>query len=82
MMINRTSRPIVKLYPLEVSSGSGDQSDGNPQGTSNTDIQQDSIRENTDVTPSRPRRKAYSNALQKMTEWTDTLSLAPEDVDN
>ena len=35
-----------------------------------------------DQTTSCVRRRAATKALQRMTEWTDTLRQAPEDVEN
>ena len=78
----RTTRPIIKLYPLEVSGevkSHEDESDGDSQGTHRCKTQQNSDQVDSDTTSSslRPRRKAYSKALQKMSEWKDTLSRAP-----
>ena len=76
----RTSRPIVKLYPLEVSS----EDDITP--TPPVDVQDESTPEDTQAqirnTSSRPQRSAAVKAIQKMSEWTKTLSRAPEDIVN
>ena len=76
----KTTRPIVKLYPLEVSD-----TDDDSQPTSDDIIPPS----NSEVPQSpegpgvatRPQRKATLRAYQKLAEWTDTLR-APEDVEN
>jgi len=72
----KTTRPIVKLYPLEVSSE--DHSDHESQVT--TDSQATKLNTDTPSPSVRTRCKAHSRALQKISEWTSTLSQAPEDV--
>jgi len=68
----KTTRPIVKLYPLEVSiEDHSDRVDVTPDAKPNTNTTSPSVR---------TRRKAYSKALHKMSEWTSSLSRAPEDV--
>ena len=73
----KTMHPIVKLYPLEVSSE--DQCDSDTQVTSDNKTHEEATSDNTDTTSSsvRTRRKAYSKALRKMSEWTNTLSRGP-----
>ena len=68
----RTSRPIVKLYPLEVSNANDEETSEEPNQ------QQSDPVPNSD----RPRRKAAMKALHQISEWTDTLNRAPEDVEN
>jgi len=60
----KTTRSIVKLYPLEVSSEYHSDVTPDPQDAKpNTDTTSPSVRK---------RRKAYSEALQKMSEWTSS----------
>ena len=83
----QTTRPIFKLYPLEVSSPD----EPNSQRASNnaTDDSQDSrsAKDKSSVrsgAPSRQRtpRKAASKALKKIAEWTTLSRGPPEDVGN
>ena len=83
----QTTRPIIKLYPLEVSSPD----EPNSQRASNnaTDDSQDSrsAKDKSSVrsgAPSRQRtpRKAASKALKKIAEWTTLSRGPPEDVGN
>ena len=86
-----TTRPIIKLYPLEVSSGSYDEHDqdaSNDTESSRDDIVRDDVA-TTDtpddqVIPSRlcGKRRAATEALRKMSEWTSVLRGPPEDVEN
>ena len=71
---HRTSRPIVKLYPLEVSNSNNEDQTGPSESTR---------QEMDDLTHSnRTREKAATNALCQMAEWADTLNCAWEDVEN
>ena len=73
MSTYKTTRPITKLYPLEVS---------NPDEMNS---QKASEEPNDRVNPHsnhRVRRKAASKALQNITRWTKVLGQAPEDVGN
>ena len=71
---HRTSRPIVKLYPLEVSNHNNKEqaAPSEPTGQEIDDL----------AHINRPRRKAATNALCWMSEWADTLNRAREDVEN
>ena len=72
-----TSRPIVKLYPLEVSN-----SDSQELQTARKELtQQETVNEITQHRD-RPRRKAATKALRQISEWADTLNCAREDVEN
>ena len=74
MSNHRTSRPIVKLYPLEVS---------NPNNEEQTALSEPTGQEIDDFAHSnRPRRKAATNALCQMSEWADSLNRAQEAVEN
>ena len=83
----RTTRPIVKLYLLEVSNPD----EPNSQRASNnaTDDSQDSrsAKDKPSVKSDAPsservQRKAASKALKKISEWTTLLRGPPEDVGN
>ena len=75
----KTTRPIVKLYPLKVSDTDDDsQPTSGDVPPSNSEVPQ-SAEDPSVVT--RPQRKATLRAYQKLAEWTDTLR-APEDVEN
>ena len=76
----KTTRPIVKLYPLEVSDDEViDQSPTHP--TTNPDDVQVSQSTEGPSSAARPRRTAALRAYQKIAEWTGALR-APEDVGN
>ena len=77
----KTTRPIVKLYPLEVS-----HMDTVSQATTTSDdTPSDSVEASQAVeessTARRVQREAVSRAHQKIAEWTNVLR-APEDVEN
>ncbi|XP_065911263.1 uncharacterized protein [Dysidea avara] len=79
----KTTRPIVKLYPLEVS----DPHQTSSQGSSNNNSQEShSVDKSSDRSASsssqRVQRKAASKALRKISEWSTLLSRPPEDVGN
>ena len=80
----KTSRPIVKLYPLEVSS----EDDISPAVTDNTSdestqhMDNQAPSNNTTSSGTRPRRNAAAKALQKISKWATVLGRAPEDVGN
>ena len=84
----RTTRPIVKLYPLEVSDPDG----VNPQESSDVvttngtrDSQPTVDGTSVELDPpigQRVRRKAATEALENISKWTSMLSRAPEDVVN
>lgn len=76
----KTTRPIVKLYPLEVSDDEViDQSPTHP--TTNPDDVQVSQSTEGPSSAARPRWTAALRAYQKIAEWTGALR-APEDVGN
>ena len=77
----KTTRPVVKLYPLEVS-----HMDTVSQVTTNSDdTPSDSVEASQTVeessTAGRVQREAASRAHQKVAKWTNVLR-APEDVEN
>ena len=69
----KTTRPIVKLYPLEVS-----EVENQATTPDNSEVFQSSEELSTTT---RAKRAAALRACQKLTEWTDALR-APEDVEN
>ena len=75
----KTTRPTVKLYPIEVSDTEVEDHTVCSQATPNySDVTQSTEKPNA-VT--RDRRETASRAYQRLAEWTDEL-LAPEDVKN
>ena len=72
----RTNRPIIKLYPLEVSSSS------NSEASTNDDPQSDPSTTDDALAPKQPQRKAAQRAKCRMTEWIQTIRAPPEDVEN
>ena len=83
----KTTQPIVKLYPLEVTSRDdvdGAVSPGDSELSRSHNRQDDSLSGDNamDQTTSRVRIRAAIKALQRTTEWTDTLRWALEDVEN
>ena len=67
---HKTSRPITRLYPLEVvSSGNTEDTEQGQRPTS-----QDS------ETNSRPKRAAAARAVSRISEWTDTLRCPPGEM--
>lgn len=88
---HRTTRPIIKLYPLEVSSGSYEEPDqdtlNDAESSRDSIVGYDPVANDTltdQVTPSRlcEKRKATTEALRRMSEWTNVLLGPPEDVKN
>ena len=81
----KTTHPIVKLYPLEVSS-EDDVSQAVTDNTSDESTQhmKDTQAPSNDTTSSgtRPRRNAAAKALQKIYKWATILGRTPEDVGN
>ena len=69
----KTTRPIVKLYPLEVS-----EVENQATTPDNSEVFQSSEELSTTT---RAKRAAALRACQKLTEWADALR-APEDVEN
>ena len=69
----RTNRPITKLFPLEVN----DSTESQPVSQSDVgdDIHDVSMQD-------RPTRDATVTARERLKEWANTLSAAPEDVAN
>ena len=82
----RTTRPIVKLYPLEVRNDENDlpttPDDDVLQGPNDTQVLSDNNNTHDTSSEVRVRREAASKALQKMSEWTAMLRQSPEDVGN
>jgi len=76
----RTNRPIVKLYPLEVTA---EELSPNQENSGDSDKNETVQPEESD-TPleKRPVHKAAVSDRQLVKEWTDTLCGPPEDVDN
>ena len=82
----KKTRPVAKLYPLEVHSEESRKQNGT---TVPEDIEQsvnDMSKDNqqnkgdADITHVRTMRAASSKALQKMKEWSGIFSPPPEDV--
>jgi len=83
----RTTRPIVKLYPLEVCNpdavNPSRHSDAVTDETRSSQAMFDGKSIDSDSSVGQcARRKAAAKALEKISEWTSTLSRAPEDVVN
>ena len=69
-----TSRPISRLYPLEVSLTSDNQT----EHSNATEI----ATNNTGDTGGRPQRAAAKRARARLLEWATRLNRPPEDVEN
>ena len=70
-----TSRPISRLYPLEVSLPPDDQSEhSSPTEPITRNIE--------DMARNRPQRAAAKKARTCLLEWTARLKRPPEDVEN
>lgn len=84
----KTTRPIVKLYPLEVSSPDGltPQRSSNVAAIDGAKDSQSTVDETSVESDSHNdqhvRRKAASKALENILKWMATLNRAPEDVEN
>ena len=82
----RTTRPIVKLYPLEVSSSDGmhpERSQIVINDARDSQLRMDGTSAKSDhPKDQRVRRKAASKASENISKWTAMLSWAPEDVEN
>ena len=81
----QTNRPIVRLVPLEVSAQGKDtvcskdnKLDCEVEKTSSTSNSQVDIPE--EVIETRPTRSSASKARERLTQWANILSGAPEDV--
>ena len=70
-----TSRPISRLYPLEVSLPPDDQSGHSSPTEPITQDAEDMVRD-------RPQRAAAKKARTRLLEWATRLSCPPEDVEN
>ena len=70
-----TSRPISRLYPLEISLPPDDQSEHNSPTEPIT-------RNIEDMARNRPQRAAAKKARTRLLEWTARLRFPPEDVEN
>lgn len=78
----KTTRPIVKLHPLEIScedtpNGSDSDQQSGPDFPVDKTTNDEAVSNNT-----RTRRGAATRALKKMAEWTNQLRAPPEDVEN
>lgn len=79
---NITSRPITKLYPLEVSAPTELMTTSTELETGNT-IDDDNVCLPRDTEPVRPlKRAAARRAVSRLSEWTRELCCPPEDVKN
>ena len=85
MGMYKTSCPIVKLYPLEVSS----EDDVSQTVTDNTSDESTQHLKDTQAPSNNiissgtlPRRDAAAKALQKTSKWATILGRAPENVGN
>ena len=75
----KTTRPIVKLYPLEISSNDTEELQIPSSAASSATEPQP----NESTSHARPmRRGAATKAMKQMSEWTSILCRAPEDVEN
>jgi len=79
----KTTRPIVKLYPLEISSNDSNDTQI-PLSTTSSATEPPPPQEESDESTShaRPIRRAATKAMEQMSEWTSILRRAPEDVEN
>ena len=83
----QTTRPIVKLYPLEVSSLDEINSQRASNNATNDSQDSRSAKDKSGVrsgAPSRQHtpRKVASKALKKIAEWTTLSRSPPEDIGN
>ena len=79
----RTNRPIVRLYPLEVSASeslASKESEGPSQQV--TEHQQDIHDSQNTMTQQQPVRRAIIRARDQMTERTNMLRWPPEDMED
>ena len=80
-----TSRPIAKLYPLEVSSeiSNNTPNQGSPTISDQTPIQQDesTVPSTSTTEERRPTRDAARRARKQIMEWSRELCRPPEDVE-
>ena len=78
---HKTTRPVAKLYPLEVHSELSDNS--NDDDLTEPDLPASSKETTTSQLPRVRRvRVAATRALQKIKEWSGVLGPAPENVQN
>ena len=78
----KTTRPIVKLYPLEISSIDTEELQI-PSSTTFSATEPPQEESNESTSQARPmRRRAATKAMKQMSEWTSILRRAPEDVEN
>ena len=74
----RTTRPIVKLYPLEVSHSTSEESSDDPNGSQDSQDSRQIVSEvdnSSTRSPSNPpgRSKAASKALERISNWISML---------
>ena len=81
----KTTRPITKLYPLEVTSINESDSMTSDVDSSG-DLTRDSVppfsHSNTEQPSVKSMRKAAVKARERVSEWTSILRAPPEDVAN
>ena len=82
-----TTRPITKLYPLELNEGRTldvrtrqDENDTETEGHTNATLPPVNSTTTTTTRPSRVQRAAAMRATNLMKEWASVLSEPPEDV--
>ena len=76
-----TTRPVAKLYPLEVQDGKQNVTTIPETKEIVNSVANEDIQKTVDVTTrTHPVRAAASKAIQQMKEWNRMLGQAPEDV--
>ena len=78
----KTTRPIVKLHPLEISSNDNEELriPSSTAFSATEPPQEESDESKSDIGPM--RRRVATRAMKQMSEWASILRCAPEDVEN
>ena len=77
----KTNRPVAKLYPLDLSTLDETATCGD-NGNATAAHKDNNRDDNSEVARQRPTRDAAARAHACIKNWTDMLTVAPEDVDD
>ena len=78
----KTTRPITKLYPLEVTSHAGTETDESSSDSTRESRSSPSQQMITEQSRVRPLRRTATRARRQLSDWATILRAPPEDVVN
>ena len=76
-----TTRPIVKLYPLEVADNVNDIIQDTHTVRESEDTSASNVAADPPPAPTREKRTTTTKALKKISKWTEILRCPTEDVE-